>query len=280
MAGMRTFRRGSGGGSSGGGASGLLRARASGFSRALADDRDFRDDQRVTGVDPVGVGDVPVLVPDLGPQIGVPQEAAREVPQRVALDHDVVGRAVGDGVGALVLRPVRRDGRRPLEQSALGCGGGRRPPAPAWSSRPPPRRGSSDAPWGARRRGRPGRGPARVPRRRTGFPKPSSLPTSWTGAETVPKSRTATTWDRRRRPGTAKGRPAIPVESSRKRVALVKSFLRDSKVTLELIGPGAGATRSRVGGRAGEAGWAMRGPTGRATARATARGRAASPTPP
>ena len=139
----------------------------------------------VAGVDPVGVGDVPVGVPDLRPEVGVVQEALGDVPEGVAPGDDVVGGAVRDLPRVLVPGPVRRDGGRALlELAPRRARVGRR------------RRLGPGRPRAGRRAGasRPGpppaRGSGRVRPNRTGFPS-LSLATSWTGPETVPKVRSA-----------------------------------------------------------------------------------------
>ncbi len=87
----------------------------------LGDDGQLRQNDGVARVDPVSVLDVLVLVPDLGPEVGALEVARRDVPERVAADHDVVGRTLRDlrGVGR-VLRPVGSDRRRPGLQARRG----------------------------------------------------------------------------------------------------------------------------------------------------------------
>ena len=181
-----------------------------------------RDDQDVAGIDPVGVRDVAVPVPDLRPEVGVAEEPAGDVPEGVALDHDVIGGAVRDGLRALVPGPVRREGGRALQEAAFDGGAAGQP------GRPRPPAGAS----GRYRRVCPGlgrRGPGTVRPHRTGFPYPCSQPTSWTaldGPDRPQNSQRASHLYRQRRPWECPTVTRNLGDASRKRDGRQEFFCR------------------------------------------------------
>ena len=59
-----------------------------------------------------GVFHVAILVPDLWPEIRIAEVALRQVPKRVATLDDVIGSALGNALGEIVLRPMRADRSR------------------------------------------------------------------------------------------------------------------------------------------------------------------------
>ena len=93
-----------------------LHGRRPRLARPLAHQGHLGHDQGVARVDPMGVGNVLVLLPDLRPEVGVVEEPLGDAPKRIAADDDVIGRAVRNGGRVAVLGPVGGDRRRARAQ--------------------------------------------------------------------------------------------------------------------------------------------------------------------